>query len=914
MISPMPTSDSFQRFIEAMKGLSPEEFVDLIGDYLRALPEYHSVVQGPILGPDGGIDISAKIKDSFGEESTVVFQCKRYTAMAPSASDVGSFVVGMSREKASAGVIASTTPMGISARNAARDLSPSHKIYWKDWCGLDLVRKMAEKVPGLLKSRFPELSKLLPVQHELAEIIPSFELVAPNMEHDDDNCELFYSGWQPTWANLSSSRDIIRSIYSGPGGILQTAIDGIKLLGDQAPRPVGIMLSGVAGSGKSVILHRLAYDLAQMGRTVIRLRSGAYWNATHSLSMQIENLLGHIDGPLSIMMDDISDFGGAEFGALAAFVRDVAPLNVFLMLGDQSDRWWITRRNLSLLKPTSSLKEFCVTHLNNIECESLVDRILQYETEGLIAKRCGLNREQRMQYASGVAERQMLVAMLQMRFGNKFEDIIIREQKRIPSEKGQELYIWVSYLQVLAIHPPRRVLVSAMEIARADEVHDLELSTTGILISKNNSVYTRHLAIARVISGNCVVSPNKKIEILSALLRYLYFSDPEEVLWYQQYVKMLPKKLIAELGSNWELIKNFYADSGSFVKKNGGLEYKYLLIAEGRTSKRLQKIVSARQAFTKALDVDPTFSFVWRQLAWLEHDEGNWSEAANFAKEAVEKSPHSYVSQLHCGIILTFGLISTFFQAEAYLRNAILLDPDPHEADEMLSRYLEAKKILSVYRVSGEDAFLPNFVIDVLKPGWTFLRNVYGVNSKQAKRRLNQGGGIMTSRQGSPGDEKEDDSLMRGILLSNSARTKFERWYKGESEEDLDEIEGLFKESLELGPHDPFTHCWHGTFLKEARGDFDGAAAAYDTAVSLSRDGNDNTSLDHPMFLNNIALLIVARVQAGLAPREELQRAKLLAEEALSKQGAYESGFHWPSETISICDRLIQEGEAKDAI
>lgn len=109
-----------------------------------------------------------------------------------------------------------------------------------------------------------------------------------------------------------------------------------------------------------------------------------------------------------------------------------------------------------------------------------------------------------------------------------------------------------------------------------------------------------------------------------------------------------------------------------------------------------------------------------------------------------------------------------------------------------------------------------------------------------------------------------------------------ELYHRGEPH-DPNQMEQLFKQSLELNDNDAFTHCWYGTFLKEVRKDFDSARCEYEQALKISNCSKDMHLHEHPLFLNNAALLIMDEVQKGLRSAEALQEAKALLETAVRR-------------------------------
>ena len=67
-----------------------------------------------------------------------------------------------------------------------------------------------------------------------------------------------------------------------------------------------------------------------------------------------------------------------------------------------------------------------------------------------------------------------------------------------------------------------------------------------------------------------------------------------------------------------------------------------------------------------------------------------------------------------------------------------------------------------------------------------------------------------------------------------------------------------------------------GTFYKEVMQDFIEAEAEYKKAIELSKHSKYDHDKDHPLFPNNLALLIMDKVIADKLPKEKLFEAKSL--------------------------------------
>ena len=82
--------------------------------------------------------------------------------------------------------------------------------------------------------------------------------------------------------------------------------------------------------------------------------------------------------------------------------------------------------------------------------------------------------------------------------------------------------------------------------------------------------------------------------------------------------------------------------------------------------------------------------------------------------------------------------------------------------------------------------------------------------------------------------------------------------------------------------------------MKEVELDYDGAESEYETARTIARASKADYIVEHPMLLNNIALLIMDGVYRQLRRPEQLKRAHKILRDAVQRMIETGSDFHWP--------------------
>jgi hypothetical protein len=141
-----------------------------------------------------------------------------------------------------------------------------------------------------------EANKLIPPGASKAARIAfnaTFELV-PSVATAVDGSNFLY-GHPPSWSDLERELDVSRSRV---GGIIVDIENRVKNPKD----PIRVVLiSEVAGAGKTTALRRIAYTLSQRGVKVLM------YSMLGHLDKSTASLLDLIDGPVVIIVDDFGD-------------------------------------------------------------------------------------------------------------------------------------------------------------------------------------------------------------------------------------------------------------------------------------------------------------------------------------------------------------------------------------------------------------------------------------------------------------------------------------------------------------------------------------------------------------------------------------------------------------------------------
>jgi hypothetical protein len=430
------TESLAREILPLVQAMKHEDFERMIVDHLdRRREDFVNVKKGP-RGRDGGSDITALLVAPDNQPRKVSVQCKRYKSTSLSSEDVSDTFQGITNTASDLGILASSQELSQSARDYIQGLGRrwGAEIRWEEWCGTGLMKTLL-RFPSVLLEYFPGIRSRLPLKHEWEPACPGFEIVT-GQEPPSGSPERFYNGFPPAWSDLAGNHDIGRRSYD-------SVLRIVKNISAPSPGKVpGGVITGSAGAGKTTLLRRAGFDAARSGMLTIILKND--WRTYSSgLALQVGELARISKSRVLVLVDDVADLGARR---LEGMLRELAEEGVpaCFLFAEESGPWNF------VLKYVPSVRDMRPSHVRltellDSERDELVDRILQYEHDGLIQSHCRLTRSERLGLFEA-AEHQMVVALFKLRHGANFRTIIEREYDRIPDALTQSLYATVCYL------------------------------------------------------------------------------------------------------------------------------------------------------------------------------------------------------------------------------------------------------------------------------------------------------------------------------------------------------------------------------------------------------------------------------------------------------------------------------------
>ena len=335
----------------------------------------------------------------------------------------------------------------------------------------------------------------------------------------------FYRGLSRGWAAIEQNLDVRRKLGD-------TILTDVVLAepGDHLDAVEIILIKGHAGSGKSVLLRRIAWDASHDYNAValmLQPQGSLVPNA-------IRELLGAIDDRLYLFIDDAAD----RAREITTLVREIGNegKRLTLLIAERSNEW-----NISGTGVDPYLREqYLVPYLEIAEINGLIDLLAQHRALGTLEQSSSDERVAAFEQRAG---RQLLVALHEATLGRPFEDIIKDEYDNIVPAEAQEMYLSICVLNRLSV-PVRAGLVSRMhdipfEYFKQHFFRPLEhvVQTSYDSLLRDYTYAARHPQIAEIAFQRVLVDAEQRLDKYLRCLKALNIDYTSDERAFRQMVR-----------------------------------------------------------------------------------------------------------------------------------------------------------------------------------------------------------------------------------------------------------------------------------------------------------------------------------------------------------------------------------------
>lgn len=492
----------------------------------------------------------------------------------------------------------------------------------------------------------------------------------------------------------------------------------------------------------------------------------------------------------------------------------------------------------------------------------------------------------------------------------------------MPSEEGKNAYALVCLFDIISLKLPISIVLKSSGNNKPATNRTIRDSLEEIVYvdTSNHTYEIRHSALTRYLFR--FVYPNPP-QITAGLFAVIEIIDPQQTVesnllldWFSRHG--FQKQLVRLLGHD-QLVVDFFEHIIDVVQSNrfDNEILKHLFAAYGLLKKDVFRDDKAGiELFDKALGIDSSWTFCLRQKSWAYLNLGMHKECSQYARQAKEAAPEDPKNLMDCAYLLSLGDIKSFKEAGVLYENAAYLLPDDVSLKRKLENYQGAKNQLE-YLSLTDDEVLPEYVVRDLKPGPFFWKIRKGVHSKEYANAIK--GRLSSALQDNrtidevdlenqiKGTNIKSDKLLNALYKANCARLLYNRWYQLDDDIDIPLVKDLFESSLKLWPKEPIVRAWYSTFIKEALGQYDLAEKEIDSALNYANQSKYEHFHNHPLILNNKALLYMDGFYKGIYGANVLPEAESLLILAIQRVEETNSNFHWPYDSMERLETIKQE-------
>ena len=411
-----------------------------------------------------------------------------------------------------------------------------------------LQAELSGRVPSrmtLLRNRYPHQIAALNtgVFETQSEFLRDFEFItaeAPSASRATYRTA-FFEGAEPTWEDIRQEVDARRQITGTILGELKKDSAGIA----------AFILTGHAGSGKSTVLRRAAYELARDGHAVYYLR------APHRVQKRplVNLLLSLGDRRVYLFLDDAN----LHLDVLEEIAREFHDKNTTFVLSDRPHAVYSHLYRVTHLKPTV----LEIPLLNQTDAGAIIDKLDDFGKLGDLQNK---PRSRQVYEFLRRSKKQLLVAMKEATSGRGFDVILLSEFNSLRSYGAQLAYTIACLCYKHGAPVRKRHLIACLDGSDIEKINVLKDQLRDVVVPWNDNediLCPRHRVIADQVAKESAPLETK----IDATVRFLrqVRSDitprniAKRTLEYRAYRGLINlDNMLQVLGEDYNIISDIY--------------------------------------------------------------------------------------------------------------------------------------------------------------------------------------------------------------------------------------------------------------------------------------------------------------------------------------------------------------------
>ena len=478
--------------------------------------------------------------------------------------------------------------------------------------GLRGLRSTAKAHP--IASKF--VSHAAPSEDLLTFLTNDIMYVHPDMPSESPNAAAFFKGASYGWSSVIANYDAKRTLTD-------TVLSEVVLMDDSSrPRICDFyLINGYAGSGKTVLLKRIAYDAAiTFEKVVLYLRSDA-----RPLIGPISELCGLIGERLFLFIDGVV----RRSGEFEAFLRDARSrkLPLTIIVAERTNEWNVDGESLSPLLDG----EHKVRSLSLVEIDALLVKLEQYNSLGELASK---TPEQRQEAFLKYADRQLLVALYEVTSGAPFPDIVFHEYRGIVNDRAQRIYLIVCALNRMNV-PVRAGLVHRLTGVTFNEFKQQFFGPLESIVlveeykpALDMAYRARHPWVAQIVFERALPTPVDRFDLYISILKEIDIGYTPDRTAFRESIRA---KNLRELFPDPLMVEEIFRVAEEASKDDGYLFQQRAIYEIKRANGNLQRAHDLISYARELLPHDRSITHTFSELEMAR---------ANASRNAVERNLH----------------------------------------------------------------------------------------------------------------------------------------------------------------------------------------------------------------------------------------------------------------------------------
>jgi tetratricopeptide (TPR) repeat protein len=492
----------------------------------------------------------------------------------------------------------------------------------------------------------------------------------------------FYNGYSKGWGGIQNDFDVRRNICD-------EIISQVVLVEehDKTSKTELYLISGSAGSGKSVILKRIAWDAAlDYGKICL------HWDSDEKIDI---NAILEIADKVRERIYLFVDRAAIHVPDLMLMLKKLreSSLSVTCFVSERTNEWNVECKPLL----NNLTDDFSVKYLYPKEIDSLISKLAQHKCLGVLE---GKSKTEQISSFSEKAGRQLLVALYEATMSKPFQEIVYDEYRNIVPLKAQLIYKTICVMNRLGV-PVRAGIINRIHNVSFEDFKEhfflpLEniVQTTNYHPGLDHAYEARHPWVAETVFTHAIKDENEKFDLFISLLDALDIGYSADRTAFRELIKY---RSLSELFGDPAKIDKIY-DKAYLTCGDDDYYYQQRAIFNMKSIWKRFSVAEELLNLAKKYGAhNKSISHTWAELELVRANNSTGLEREKFLKKATElatklsgknsDSSHGHDTLCKISLIslkeaLDVGddelIIETTKNAEKIISEALQAYPDDH--------------------------------------------------------------------------------------------------------------------------------------------------------------------------------------------------------------------------------------------